>query len=260
MKTKPIKNMKTKQLAICSIGASLAMATAHASVIAHYTFDTDYTDSSGNAHHGTLVNEFTSGGTFITSVVGDTVFGGGALHVGEDRDYVSIIIPSFSTSDTWTVSLWAMQDLSSENGSQSMVIGEVGTTSQFITTETGKTRFRGNGSGNTADGSGTTAGAWHHYVISSSGTGGDITIWLDGALDTTSAEGDTSFVINAIGSAYASSNNLDFQGRIDEVWILDETADLDLVTSLHTVNAVPEPSSAALLGLGGLALILRRRK
>ncbi len=35
---------------------------------------------------------------------------------------------------------------------------------------------------------------------------------------------------------------------------------LGLITSDLTITAVPEPSSAALLGLGGLALILRRRK
>lgn len=245
---------------MCSIGASLAMTNAYASVIAHYAFDTDFTDSSGNANHGTLVNEIAPGGTFITAVAGDSVFGGGALDVGDDRDYVSIPTLSFSTTDTWTVSFWAEQDFGGL--SESMVIGEVGSTDQFITTETVKTRWRGDGSGNTIDGSGTTADAWHHYVISSDGIGGNITIWIDGALDTTSAAGDTSFQIDAIGHAYNDAFNLDFQGRIDEVWILDETADLALVTSLNTLNAVPvpEPSSAALLGLSGLALILRRRK
>ncbi len=40
----------------------------------------------------------------------------------------------------------------------------------------------------------------------------------------------------------------------------NSTAWIDDVTVTATTAAVPEPSSAALLGLGGLALILRRRK
>lgn len=46
---------------------------------------------------------------------------------------------------------------------------------------------------------------------------------------------------STIGGATHNGSNNDYDMRI-------------------TVNAVPEPSSAALLGLGGLALILRRRK
>ncbi|MCP5537501.1 MAG: PEP-CTERM sorting domain-containing protein [Akkermansiaceae bacterium] len=52
----------------------------------------------------------------------------------------------------------------------------------------------------------------------------------------------------------------------DEVWIrLTElrpggVTTGDLIVDNLSVNIVPEPSSAALLGLGGLALILRRRK
>lgn len=61
------------------------------------------------------------------------------------------------------------------------------------------------------------------------GTGG----WVTGTFTTGAAE--TSFTINAIGSN-------------------------DPGAGAVVLRVVPEPSSAALLGLGGLALILRRRK
>jgi len=41
---------------------------------------------------------------------------------------------------------------------------------------------------------------------------------------------------------------------------LDHTTRLDDITVNGTITTIPEPSSTALLGLGGLALILRRRK
>ena len=79
-----------------------------------------------------------------------------------------------------------------------------------------------------------------------------ITVWWD----PTSA---TDF--GSTGNAQISVTDASFDGigftalnatlRVDEIY---------LGTTLVDVTAVPEPSSAALLGLGGIALILRRRK
>ncbi|NWK54188.1 LamG domain-containing protein [Verrucomicrobiaceae bacterium N1E253] len=59
--------------------------------------------------------------------------------------------------------------------------------------------------------------------------------------------------------AVASGGVNPFTGDIDNIRMFTFEADDDPVAAL-TVNAVPEPSTTALLGLGGLALILRRRK
>ncbi|WP_227021645.1 PEP-CTERM sorting domain-containing protein [Oceaniferula marina] len=61
-------------------------------------------------------------------------------------------------------------------------------------------------------------------------------------------------------TAWADANGLDATGKIGTV-----TADSGLTLAFAndgtntTITAIPEPSSAALLGLGGLTLILRRR-
>jgi len=46
---------------------------------------------------------------------------------------------------------------------------------------------------------------------------------------------------------------------MDEIQFYSETLTDAEVATLYT-DVVPEPSSSALLGLGGIALILRRRK
>ncbi len=51
-----------------------------------------------------------------------------------------------------------------------------------------------------------------------------------------------------------------FNGSITEVRLFTFTAGEFVTGDLLTAATVPEPSSTALLGLGGLALILRRRK
>ena len=59
----------------------------------------------------------------------------------------------------------------------------------------------------------------------------------------------------SIGSGASNT----FTGDIDNIRMFTFEAGDDPVAAL-TVSAVPEPSSSALLGLGGVALIMRRRK
>ena len=64
-------------------------------------------------------------------------------------------------------------------------------------------------------------------------------------------------------SFHDGNNGFDFNGMTSEVLIYDHLLDAgqrSQVESYLAAKVVPEPSSAALLGLGGLALILRRRK
>ncbi|MFK7909862.1 MAG: PEP-CTERM sorting domain-containing protein [Akkermansiaceae bacterium] len=71
---------------------------------------------------------------------------------------------------------------------------------------------------------------------------------------------DTDFMNTAGNSNYARFNGLEADGSGNITLQLGGVGNVNHPTNGFQLIAVPEPSSAALLGLGGLALILRRRK
>lgn len=87
------------------------------------------------------------------------------------------------------------------------------------------------------------------------GTGGEGTINL-GSIDTTG--GPASFTqLDLNGALVANTGNYELVFNLPNAGGQGRDVHIDRV---YLASAVPEPSSAALLGLGGVALILRRRK
>ena len=58
-------------------------------IAAHWSFDTDYSDVSGNGADGSLVTSGTSA-SGITTEADQYKFGGGALSIDSGYDYVSV--------------------------------------------------------------------------------------------------------------------------------------------------------------------------
>ena len=231
---------------------------SRASVVAHWSFDSNFNDSSGNA------NDLTTavGTPNITNVAAETAFGGGALNLTHtDNEYLSLSSPLvFGAADAWSVSFWAQRNATSDAG---MVIGNAGVRNSFIwTTEAfNGMRFRPQSSSSASnDFTAPKDFSFHHYVMVADGTG-QLSLYVDnGAPETkTSATGGTSFTVNAVGYAY-DNTNYTFGGQIDEIYVFDEAIDASIVSSLFSSNAIPEPASAALLALGGCLLIRRRRR
>ena len=65
-------------------------ASSHAAVVAHYSFDTDVQDVSGNGNGGTLVDVGTTGNSGVTTNTGAWMFGSGALHLDAERDLTDV--------------------------------------------------------------------------------------------------------------------------------------------------------------------------
>lgn len=274
----------------CFLALALALPSAQAAVYAHYSFDTNYTDSSGNARHGTLVEGLgipttnvqptggapagTTGNSLIVGTAGDYKFGGGAMSFSTDRDMITVPGTTFANNTTWSISFWARvaAPVAAEGGglatysaaTYDMVIGNTGNNNDFIAlSQGGNSRFRNSTNTYSQDfGAGGVGTAWHFYALVADGAGGMKT-YKDNVLLTSATAKDTAFSYNAIGEAYSvntTANDFDFHGEIDEVWVFNEAINTTTIGNLYTINAVPEPSALLLLGAGAITLLGRRSR
>ncbi|MEJ6778803.1 MAG: PEP-CTERM sorting domain-containing protein [Akkermansiaceae bacterium] len=97
---------------------------------------------------------------------------------------------------------------------------------------------------------------YHTWRIAHDNTANTLYIWKDAVLIDVGANG---FDLTDVGTHNGAPGNTfigDYSGGLAGDWQLDYIA----LDTTGAFDAVPEPSSTALLGLGGLALILRRRK
>ena len=232
---------------------ALLPTPAMAGVLAHYSFDANYADSSGNGGNGTLTDAGTTGNSGIHT--DDSKFGGACLKLSSDRDYISIPAKTFAAGEPWTISFWARKSVASKQWS--MVIGDRTNTNHFIALGVGAggqiagqplltgLRWRGTDKTAATQADFATPAAesadWHHYSIAVSAAG-TLSAYLDGALLGTATGMSTVFTINTIGEAY-SGTGFDVDGLIDEVWIHDETLGPGQVGALYQENDAAAPLS-----------------
>lgn len=245
--------------------AAFSLVPAHAAVFAHYSFDSDFTDSSGNARHGTLSDTGTTGNSGITTTAGNYIFGGGAITLSADRDYVDVPLAAFSSGTAYTIAFWARKSSGDTGGAADwdMVIGDRNSNNFFIgLNDVTGAGMRWRSSATTADRQAdftlTKDYDWHHYAIVASGT--TITLYLDGTFVGSDSGNLTGFQYNSIGEAYTTSSDFDFNGQLDEMWVFNEALDATAISNLTNFNStVPEPSALVLSTVGLLALARRRR-
>jgi hypothetical protein len=128
----------------------------------------------------------------------------------------------------------------------------------------GTGRIRVNHNGNViaaASGPLVTLNTWHHLVYTRSGGTG--TLYLDNVVAGTGTDSLTltsTAPMLGIGGK-PTSNNRSYAGYIDEFAIYGTAFSASDVDAHYTaVVPIPEPASLAVLGLGGVALLARRRR
>jgi hypothetical protein len=230
--------MRIPHLALLSC---LTVVPCNGGVWAHYPFDTDYTDSSANAQHGTLTDVGTTGNSGIITSAGDFKFGNGAMNFSADRDFVAIPAKTFSSGVPYTIAFWARKSAgdTGQSADWDMVIGDVNNTNFFIAlndvTGTGlRWRSSSSAADRQADFAVTKDYEWHHYAVVASGT--TITLYVDGSLFGSATGKLTGFTFNSIGEAYTTAADFDFNGQIDEMWIFDEALSAARISALCNSN------------------------
>jgi len=258
----PHLTAKMKVRAIIILNLLLLISMGHAGVWAHYSFDNDFSDLSGNGRGGNLVDGLgipidtiqpngdapagIPGNSYVTNAVGDFKFGGGAVYLSTDNDCVALPLTTFANGTPWSIALWAKIAPQQTNEPTSaktydMVMGNTNDLNNFIALAQGSaSRFRN--SGNTFQQDFATSGLgtnqWVHVALVADGLGG-FKIYTNGNLCVSATGQNTAFSYNAIGQAYSvntTANNFHFHGEIDEVWVFDQILDPTNVLSLYTSN------------------------
>ena len=230
---------------------------AYASLIAHYSFNSDFTDESGNANH--LTGGF--GTPRISTTAGEFALGGGALDLDSttsNKEYLKLTTPiTFGAGDPWSVAFWA-RHRPGNDGRAGMIVGDLTSTDFIWIPRDGVVdgiRFRSS-SGENADYNIDVqpAGVFHHWALIADGVG-SIEVYYDNA-SLGAQSSDTTLTITSVGHAFNSAVH-SMNGQIDELYLYDDAIDAAKINTLFL--RVPEPNTLILLGSGCLILLFRRR-
>lgn len=256
--------------------------SASAAVVAHYSFDeasgTSVADNSGNGNNGVLDVNGGSGALGAAGQFGNAV----SLAGGSWVEATNTTFSSIEMSD-WTVAAWVTATASY---SDSLVIGEFsapfppntgsrwrpmnpyldGNVHMFSTfrNTTGTQDIVVSDVANQIPNNGTT---WTHLAVTWDRAAKTFKSYVNGTLIDTQVSGLSNVDLLPfnttlqIGRKGLTTNPAQFwEGRIDEIWVLNSALSGGQVNSLMALNVVPEPSSGMLLWIGVIGFLRRRRR
>ena len=237
-------------------------AAVYADLIAHYNFDSDLNDSSGNGYDLTAAGNAAATGA-------QAAFGAGSLAVDGAGDYAwsSASALNFGTNN-FSVSFWYRFNGAAANatflgrGSSTDNVGfhvrRDGTVVQGLLLD--------NNSLSATNAQPVSQTIFNHLVFQRND--GVLQLFLNGvqAAGTGFSNADVSsanfaFAVGArnIGTDGVASNGVSYlNGSIDELWVFNDALSPTEVSNLYSANIVPEPSTLLMLGLGLAGALIGR--
>lgn len=249
--------------------------SASADLVAYYDFETGSGtiayDRAANPANGTINGD---PGWLDVSGTGKAALGNYALDFDGAGDYVACNKPAkLDITSAITLAYWVKVDSWGNNWTS--IAGRYhpyfSRRAQSGNKESAQWRTDG-----TADANGTLnlvtvgttsiRGAWHHIAGTYDGATGEQYFYIDGVLES-SAQGYVGGQMTYAGAwtdfniaaDHNGGNNQDLDGQVDEVGVWDEALSQATIQG-YMNNGIPEPATVLLLGIGGLALVLRKRR
>ena len=249
----------------------LSSQPAMGEVIAHWSFDTDFSDSSGNGNDGTAKN----GASTSTA---ESKFGGSALYLDayntegtNNQQHVQVPNPQIQTSSftiaawvrpetlerDWTdiFGYWKRNDTIGDNYPFAFHLGQDNKVYVRMRPD-----FDGVGTSNTY----TLLNTWNHVAVTFDRDAKEMRIYVNGeqaGYRSTTGDVDMQGSVSDWTIGRKDDSGTPYDGYIDELWVFNEALSADQVDQLMELNVVPEPSTVTLLLLGSLVgLFAYRRK
>ena len=243
---------------------------ASAVLVGYWALDGDGTDSSDYGNHGTINGNVAPAADRFGNPTGAMSFGGGSgdnINVGD--------APEFQMTGAMTIAAWVYLDSTSpvHGGRNGRIVGKMGAGgrrawSTGIEKNVSGVPFPGTvqvaSNGNTvvglSDDSQLPLDQWVHYAgVYTPGT--SLEVYLNGDLSSIRTDGIPATQYSTNGQSVLIGNRPEagdcgWYGSLDEVRIYNEAL---TEAQIEAVMAIPEPATILMLGLGGLALIRRKR-
>jgi hypothetical protein len=241
--------------------------TGPPALVGHWEFD-----NSGDVGEATVSDDLEAAGDAAYSASGKI---GGALTLDGAGDYLRVDgsdslasgLPTAGNSYTMAAFIqttinagqgivgWGNYGTGGQvNAFRTTSAGEFGATGGILNYSWGGGVDYGEAAGGTAPGT-IYDGGWHHVAVTYDGT--TKRLYFDG-VELGSGKNVGTLAVGAANFRIGSTNSGEFMnGLIDDVRVYDNALSQ---SEISTLASIPEPSAVALLGLGGLALLIRRRK